>query len=85
MWHTKEHVGDPEEKMTKPRHLDEVLCTRAFLEAGSPGQRKTLSEGERTAAFMFFRKAQRRCARDLCLRGKEEEELLFFLEAGSAP
>ena len=74
VWHTKEHVGDPEEKMSKPRHLAEVLCTRAFLEAGSPGQRKTFSEMERTAAFMFLRKAQRRV---LCLRGKEEE-LLFF-------
>ena len=78
MWHTKEHVGDPEEKcQSQERHLAKVLCTRAFLEAGSPGQRKTLSEGERRAAFMFLIKAQRRCARVLCLRGKEEE-LLFF-------
>ena len=81
MWHTKEHVGDPEGKKSKPRHLDEALCTREFLEAGSPGQKKTLSDRERRAAFMFLRKAQRRV---LCLRGKEEE-LFFFLEAGSAP
>ena len=75
MWHTKEHVGDPEEEcQSQERHLAKVLCTRAFLEAGSPGHRKTLSEGDRTAAFMFLRKAQRRV---LCLRGKEEELLSF--------
>ena len=83
VWHTKEHVGDPEEKcQSQERHLAKVLCTRAFLEAGSPGQRKTLSDRERRAAFMFLRKAQRRV---LCLRGKEKKSCFLFLEAGSAP
>ena len=82
MWHTKEHVGDPEEKMSKPRHLAEVLCTRAFLEAGSPGQRNTLSQRERTAAFMFFETG---AETGFVPEGQRGRAAFFSLEAGSAP